>query len=99
MKYHCVILTRIEKFNRKEWENNLIINKLELIFRDIFDDNTITLNDSTNSSDIDDWDSLAHIQLISAIEDEFKIKFTLQEAVSAENVGEFIKIIERKLSK
>ncbi len=77
----------------------MIKEKLEAIFRDIFDDDSIVLTDSTNSSDISDWDSLAHIQLITAIEDSFGIKFTLGEAVSAENVGEFINIIEGKLEK
>lgn len=75
----------------------MIKEKLEAIFRDIFDDESIILTDETNSSDIPDWDSLAHIQLIAAIEDKFGIKFTLGEAVSAENVGEFIKIIEGKM--
>ena len=75
----------------------MIKEKLEAIFRDVFDDESIILTDETNSSDIPDWDSLAHIQLIAAIEDKFGIKFTLEEAVSAENVGEFIKIIEGKM--
>lgn len=75
----------------------MIKEKLETIFRDVFDDESIILTDETNSSDIPDWDSLAHIQLIAAIEDKFGIKFTLGEVVSAENVGEFIKIIEGKM--
>ena len=75
----------------------MIKENLEAIFRDVFDDESIILTDETNSSDIPDWDSLAHIQLIAAIEDKFGIKFTLGEAVSAENVGEFIKIIEGKM--
>ena len=75
----------------------MIKEKLEAIFRDVFDDESIILTDETNSSDIPDWDSLAHIQLIAAIEDKFGIKFTLGEAVSTENVGEFIKIIEGKM--
>lgn len=75
----------------------MIKERLETIFRDVFDNENIILTDETNSSDILDWDSLAHIQLIAAIEDKFGIKFTLGEAVSAENVGEFIKIIEGKM--
>ena len=75
----------------------MILKQLEQIFREVFDDESITLNDNTCSSDIDEWDSLAHIQLITSIEDCFHIKFTLKEAVSAENVGEFIQIIQRKL--
>lgn len=75
----------------------MIKERLETIFKDVFDNESIILTDETNSSDIPDWDSLAHIQLIAAIEDKFGIKFTLGEAVSAENVGEFIKIIEGKM--
>lgn len=77
----------------------MIKEKLQEIFREVFDDDTIVLSDSTNSSDIPDWDSLAHIQLISAIEDSFGIRFDLKEAVSAENVGEFIEVIGAKLNK
>ncbi len=77
----------------------MIKERIEEIFRNVFDDDTLTINDETNSSDIEDWDSLSHIQLISAIEDEFNIKFTLKEAVSAENVGQFIEIIEGKINK
>lgn len=77
----------------------MIKERLQEIFREVFDDDTIVLSDSTDSSDIADWDSLAHIQLISSIEDSFGIKFDLKEAVSAENVGEFIAVIEAKLNK
>ena len=77
---------------------NNIHERLQDIFRDVFDDDGLTINDSTTSSDIEDWDSLAHIQLITAIEKEFGIKFTLKEAVSAENVGEFTELIESKLT-
>lgn len=76
----------------------MIKEKLEEIFREVFDDDSIILTDATNSKDIDDWDSLAHIQLISSIEEAFNIKFTLEEAVSAENVGEFIEIIQKKVN-
>ncbi len=76
----------------------MIKEKLEQVFRDVFDDDSIVLTDATSSKDIDDWDSLAHIQLIASIEDTFNIKFTLEEAVSAENVGEFIGIIEKKIN-
>lgn len=77
---------------------NDIHERLQDIFRDVFDDDGLTINDSTTSSDIEDWDSLAHIQLITAIEKEFGIKFTLKEAVSAENVGEFTELIGSKLT-
>ena len=51
-----------------------IFEKLNNVFRDVFDDDTITVSDNTTASDIDGWDSLMHITLISAVEDEFDIK-------------------------
>ena len=73
------------------------IEKLQEIFRDIFDDEDILLSSETTSEDIDDWDSLTHMQLIVEIEKEFNIRFTTAEIKKAENVGEFIQIIESKI--
>ena len=73
------------------------MEQLQEIFRDVFADDAIVLQGTTTSSDIEDWDSLAHIQLISEIENHFGIQFTLQEAVAASNVSEFVQIIESKL--
>lgn len=70
---------------------------LELIFKDVFDDEDITINDETTADDIEDWDSLTHIQLIVEIEQKFQIKFTIEEIKNAKNVGEFIQIIDRKV--
>ena len=75
----------------------MIMEQLQEIFRDMFADDAIVLQGTTTSSDIEDWDSLAHIQLISEIENHFGIQFTLQEAVAASNVSEFVQIIESKL--
>ena len=75
----------------------MIMEQLQEIFRDVFADDAIVLQGTTTSSDIEDWDSLAHIQLISEIENHFGIQFTLQEAVAASDVGEFVQIIESKL--
>ena len=55
------------------------INKLQDIFRDIFDDYNLVINESTSSDDIEDWDSLTQISLTTAIEKEFEVKFTIQE--------------------
>ena len=75
----------------------MIMEQHQDIFRDVFADDAIVLQGTTTSSDIEDWDSLAHIQLISEIENHFGIQFTLQEAVAASNVSEFVQIIESKL--
>lgn len=70
-----------------------VYERLNNVFRDIFDDETITLTDSTTSNDIDDWDSLEHINLIVAVENEFEIKFKMNEVIEMANVGEMVDII------
>lgn len=73
------------------------IERLQDIFREIFDDDDIVLTNETTSDDIEDWDSLTHMQLIVEIEKEYGIRFTTAEVKKAANVGEFIQIIESKL--
>ena len=68
-----------------------IYEKLNDVFRDVFDD------DSTTSADIDGWDSLEHINLISAVEQEFGIHFGMGQIVSMKNVGEMVDIIASKV--
>ena len=75
------------------------INKLQDIFRDIFDDYNLVVNESTSSDDIEDWDSLTQISLTTAIEKEFEVKFTIQEFMELKNVGELVVLLTSKLSK
>jgi acyl carrier protein len=79
--------------NRKE-----ILNDVQDIFRDIFDDDELLLQDSTNSDDIEDWDSLNHINLVSAIEKEFEIRFALGELNELKDVGGMIDLMLFKLT-
>lgn len=67
------------------------------IFRRIFDDDSILLFDEMTADDIEDWDSLMHIDLILEIEKVFSIKFTTEEVLKTSNVGEFIRLIENKI--
>ena len=55
-----------------------VFDRLNEIFRDVFDDDDITVNDETTADDIEDWDSLEHINLINAIEEEFGMKFDME---------------------
>ena len=71
---------------------------LTAIFRDVFDDDTIALTDETAAKDIEDWDSLAHIQIIVAAEKAFGVKYSTDEIKNTENVGEFIRITERRIA-
>lgn len=74
-----------------------IREELQKIFREIFDDEKIVLTDEMTAEDIEDWDSLMHINLIHDIEAEFHIQFTTEEILEIKNVGEFIKIIGHKI--
>lgn len=74
-----------------------VFEKLNEVFRDVFEDDDITVDDSTTSADVDGWDSLEHINLINAIEQEFDIKFNMGQIVSMKNVGEMADIIISKL--
>ena len=74
-----------------------VMEKVTRIFRDVFDDDTLVIEDSTTSSDIEDWDSLEHIALIVSMEKEFDLKFDIKEVNKLENVGEMVDLIISKL--
>jgi len=71
--------------------------RLQEVFRDVFDDDEIVIDDTTTAEDIEDWDSLTHVQLVVSVESEFDIKFSMIETSSLHNVGEFIALIDKKL--
>ena len=77
----------------------LTLEELEPIFRQVFDDEAIILQRETTSDDIDEWDSLTHMNLVVALELHFKIKFALGELQKLRNVGEMLDLINRKLVK
>ena len=70
-----------------------VYEKLNEVFRDVFDDESITVDDSTSAEDIEDWDSLEHINLIVAVERCFDIKFPIRAVTEMENVGDMVDII------
>lgn len=78
-------------------DRNEITNKLTEIFRDVFSDATLVATDEMTSDDVQKWDSLSHMQLITVIEKQFGIKFKLKEILSWQNVGTMINCIEKKL--
>ena len=73
-----------------------IITRLNDVFRDVFDDDSLSVNENTTSADIEDWDSIEHINLISAVEDEFSMQFRMREVSGMKNVGEMIAIIKER---
>lgn len=79
-------------------ERTELQERLTAIFRDVMDNEDITLTDETTSDDIEEWDSLSHIQLVAAIEKELGVKITSREVRGWENVGEMTDALLTKLA-
>ena len=71
-----------------------ILDRINEIFQDAFDDESLTVSNETTAHDIEGWDSLMHLSIIEMIEGEFGIKFTMEEIMDMENVGAMVKAIE-----
>jgi acyl carrier protein len=67
------------------------------IFRSVFDDPALEISDEMTARDVEEWDSLTHINLIVAVEKAFRVRFITAEISSLANVGEFVALIQRKL--
>ena len=74
-----------------------LFEQLNEVFQDVFDDESITVTETTTANDIEDWDSLEHINLINAVEQKFGIKFDMGQIVTMKNVGEMANIIQSQL--
>lgn len=69
--------------------------RLEQIFRDVFDDETIRLDAGMTAEDIEAWDSLTHFELVMEIEKAFGIRFTTGEVASFSSVGQLMELLEK----
>jgi acyl carrier protein len=78
---------------------NELIAQLQDIFRDVLDNDAITLTEHTTANDVEDWDSLTHIQLIVAAEKHFGVKLDSREILSWNNVGEMADAILKRVGK
>ena len=75
-----------------------VIERLNRVFREVLEDDSIVLAPSTTAADIDGWDSLSHVQLVLAAEREFSVRLRASEIGGLENVGAFIELLERKIA-
>lgn len=78
-------------------ENAEIYQRLNGIFRDVFDDDSIVARPDLTADDVDDWDSLSHIRLVLTVEKTFGVKFSASEIGNLSNVGELVELIQEKL--
>ena len=76
----------------------IIIEKLNDIFKETLSDDTITLTKGTTADDIEDWDSISHVQLIFSIETEFNITFNKQEVISLIDIDSIVNVVKNKTS-
>lgn len=74
-----------------------MLKKVNEIFWDVFDDDSIVVTEETTAADIEDWDSLTHITLISEVENEFDFTFAMKDVLGMKNVGEMLDIIEKQI--
>ncbi len=74
-----------------------ILKKLNDIFIDVLDNENLKLTESTTANDVEEWDSLSHIQLIVALEKSFKIRFNAAEVRNWKDIGEMCQSIKSKL--
>ncbi len=76
-------------------DKNQILDAVQTIFRDNFDDDTLVITPDTTAQDIEDWDSLEQINLLTAMEKKFGIKFKLEDVRNLNNVGDILDLIAR----
>lgn len=79
--------------------NEEILQTVTTIIREVLELPDLQVSNSTSAEEIDEWDSMTHIQLIMAVEGQFKVRFALGELQSLKNVGDMIDLIQKKLTK
>lgn len=75
-----------------------ILERLQPIFRDVFDDDDITVGPETTAEDVEGWDSLMHVSLMINIERAFGVRFSTTEVASMTNVGELARLLEQRIA-
>jgi acyl carrier protein len=76
-----------------------ILQVVTTIVQEVLELPDLNVTANTSAADVDEWDSMTHIQLIAAIESKYKIRFALGELQALKNVGDMIELIQKKLNK
>jgi acyl carrier protein len=74
-------------------ERQIILNKLTIIFRAVFNDPTLELKDDLSANDVENWGSLTHMLMIAQVEDHFNIKFRLKDLNKMKMVGDLVDLV------
>jgi len=77
----------------------ITMEELNTIFRNVFGDKSLVINRESTADDVDDWDSLTHMNLVMTIERQLKISFALGELETLQNVGQMFDLINAKLAR
>jgi acyl carrier protein len=77
-------------------EKNQILTEVNEICREVFQDPQVQITPETSAKDIANWDSMSNLFLIDAIERKYKFKFTLDEIMNAQNIGQLFDIIAQR---
>ena len=76
---------------------NEILSELTAIFRDVFRDSSLTVTPTLSAEDVEKWDSLAHVDMLAAVEERFQIRIPSWQMASLQNVGDLVQAITERL--
>jgi acyl carrier protein len=76
-----------------------VLEQLQPIFKEVLDQPELTVTRNSNASNTENWDSLAHIDLIEMVQQRFKVKFALGELQDLKDVGDLVDMIVTKMNK
>ena len=74
-------------------ERNEVLEKVIAVCKDVFDNDSLVLSETSCAAEVEEWDSLTHLSIISDLENEFDISFTLDEINNSKNLGELVSAI------
>jgi acyl carrier protein len=75
-----------------------IFEKVNQVFRRVFSNDLIQVNRETTAKDIAGWDSITHLDIITGMEEEFKVEITGFEVMNLNNVGDLLDLLAQKLA-